>query len=104
MSVYDGLCDMCKHCWQDRSVNASECFCEDITEDELDKYFVNGEKGCPHYEEEKYRISILLTYADIDLLYRMVKDYETKANSNCYKDRDRVAYIKEKIEEVLHGI
>mgnify|MGYP003293438034 CR=1 FL=1 len=104
MSVYEGLCYMCKHRWQGLSVNASECECKNITEDEIDKYFVNGDKGCPHYEEEKYLISLLLTYADIDMLYRMAKDYETKANANCYKDRDRVAYIREKIEEVLYGI
>ena len=54
MSKYKGCCDTCKHCWQDFSVNASECECEEITEDLLEKHFTDGEKGCPFYEEEKY--------------------------------------------------
>lgn len=53
MAIYYGRCDTCKYCWQDYSVNASECECEDITEEEIDKYFCDGNDGCPHYEEEE---------------------------------------------------
>lgn len=52
MSVYEGTCWYCKHYWEDRSVGYAECECESITEEELDKYFTEDEKGCPHYEEE----------------------------------------------------
>lgn len=47
-------CTGCKHLWEDRSVGDAECMDGMITEDELDKYFVNDEEGCPYYEQEDY--------------------------------------------------
>ena len=52
MSRYEGCCDTCKFCWQDFSVGASECECEDITEEAIIKHFEEGECGCPYYEED----------------------------------------------------
>ena len=42
-------CETCKYFWEDHSVGASECENEIINEDELDKYYGDGEDGCPHW-------------------------------------------------------
>lgn len=44
-------CTNCKHCWEDASVGHMECTCEEMTEDEMEKYFTNAEDGCPRFEE-----------------------------------------------------
>ena len=45
-------CDTCRYLWQDFSVNASECENNDPrwTDEEVTKYYENGEEGCPHWE------------------------------------------------------
>ena len=42
-------CETCKYFWEDRSTNASDCENTEINEDELDKYYCDGEAGCPHW-------------------------------------------------------
>ena len=42
-------CETCKYFWEDRSTNAFDCENTEINEDELDKYFCDGEDGCPHW-------------------------------------------------------
>ena len=42
-------CETCKYFWEDRSTNAFDCECEEIEEAEVDKYFTDGEAGCPHW-------------------------------------------------------
>lgn len=44
-------CEYCVNCWRDDSVGATECTA-DLTEAELEKYYTNGEAGCPYYKEE----------------------------------------------------
>lgn len=45
-------CEYCKHAFCDPSVGCVECECEDISEDEIVKYYENAEDGCPHYESD----------------------------------------------------
>lgn len=40
-----------------------ECICEDITEEEFDKYFLNGDLGCPHYKEKQEIIDNMIDRA-----------------------------------------
>lgn len=54
MYMYKRHCETCIHCFIDDSVGYYQCVNEDLTETELEKYFTNGEDGCPHYEEEDY--------------------------------------------------
>jgi Zn finger protein HypA/HybF involved in hydrogenase expression len=44
-------CENCKHFWEDRSVNYFECTNCEITENEMERYFENGEDNCPRFEE-----------------------------------------------------
>lgn len=45
-------CNSCKHFWYDNSTGTSECGQYDnMTEDETDKYYTNGEDNCPFYNE-----------------------------------------------------
>ena len=45
-------CNSCKHFWYDNSTGTSECGQYDnMTEDETDKYYTNGEDNCPSYNE-----------------------------------------------------
>ena len=46
-------CNSCKHFWYDNSTGTSECGQYDnMTEDETDKYYTNGEGNCPFYNEK----------------------------------------------------
>jgi hypothetical protein len=46
-------CNSCKHFWYDNSTGTSECGQYDnMTEDETDKYYTNGEDNCPFYKED----------------------------------------------------
>lgn len=46
-------CNNCKHFWYDNSTGTSECGQYDnMTEDETDKYYTNGEDNCPFYKED----------------------------------------------------
>lgn len=47
-------CSECKKCFVDRSVNYFECTENEITEEEIEKHFVNDEPDCPHFEEIDY--------------------------------------------------
>ena len=49
--MYNGCCDRCKYYWRDDSVGATECLCETMTEELLDKHYTNDEPGCPGFEE-----------------------------------------------------
>lgn len=53
MAFCGGKCWDCKHYYEDMSVGYCECECDNITEEELDKYFTEDEAGCPHYEQEE---------------------------------------------------
>lgn len=45
-------CNGCKHFWYDNLTGTSECGQYDnMTEDETDKYYTNGEDNCPFYKE-----------------------------------------------------
>ena len=48
-------CKTCKFLWQDWSVNASDFENNDDnwTDEEIEKYYENGEEGCPHWQEMK---------------------------------------------------
>ena len=48
-------CD-CKYFWEDRSVNDTECQNDNMTEDELIKYYEDYNEGCPHFELDVDRI------------------------------------------------
>lgn len=49
------MCEGCKHLWIDRSVNAYDCEkCNEMTEEQFEKYFINDEEGCILYEEIDY--------------------------------------------------
>lgn len=44
----------CKHFFYDNSTGTSECGQYDnMTEEETDKYYMNGEDNCPFYYEDK---------------------------------------------------
>ena len=46
-------CENCKHFFYDYSTGASECGQYDnMTEEETDKYYTEGEENCPHWEED----------------------------------------------------
>lgn len=42
-------CD-CRYFWEDRSVNDTECRNDNMTEDEIIKYYEDYNDGCPHFE------------------------------------------------------
>lgn len=45
-------CENCKYFFYDYQTGASECYRYDnMTEEETEKYFMNGEDNCPFYEE-----------------------------------------------------
>ena len=52
MCGYNGCCDTCKYFWEDRSVNATECENQEITEEAIIKYYEDGEPGCPFWEQD----------------------------------------------------
>lgn len=45
------MCEYCKFCFIDKSVDFAECTCERITEDLLEKHFCDGKPGCPYYQQ-----------------------------------------------------
>ena len=42
-------CETCKYFFEDESVGATDCTNESIEEDEIEKYYTDGEEGCPHW-------------------------------------------------------
>ena len=48
-------CYGCKYLIEDESVNACDCKkCDELTEQQFEKYFINDDDGCPLYVEEFY--------------------------------------------------
>ena len=48
-------CYGCKYLEEDTSVNACDCkMCDELSEDDFEKYFCNDEDGCPHYAEQDF--------------------------------------------------
>ena len=46
-------CENCKHFFYDCSTGTSECGQYDnMTEEETDKYYTEGEENCPYWEED----------------------------------------------------
>ncbi|WP_158553013.1 DUF6472 family protein [Desulfotomaculum sp. OF05-3] len=46
-------CENCKYFFYDSSVGISECGQYDnMTEEETDKYYVEGEANCPYWKED----------------------------------------------------
>ena len=46
-------CENCKYCFYDSSVGISECGqYYNMTEEETDKYYVEGEANCPYWKED----------------------------------------------------
>ena len=46
-------CENCKHFFYDYSTGASECGKYDnMTEEETDKYYMEGKENCPYWEED----------------------------------------------------
>lgn len=44
-------CYGCRYFWYDNSTGDSECGQEDnLTENEVDKYYINGEDNCPAFK------------------------------------------------------
>lgn len=44
------ICENCVHCWRDDTVGERECMiAEELSEEQLVKYFENMEPGCPYY-------------------------------------------------------
>ena len=51
------ICENCKHFFYDYSTGTSECDRYDnMTEEETDKYYTEGEENCPHWEEDNKRV------------------------------------------------
>jgi uncharacterized protein YutD len=46
-------CENCINYSEDISVNYSECNSADITEEEVEKYFVDYQSGCPYFQLNK---------------------------------------------------
>lgn len=46
-------CESCVWSFIDNSVGDIECTNDDLTEEEIVKYYENAEDGCPHYKEEE---------------------------------------------------
>ena len=48
-------CETCKYLEEDLSVGAAWCENNDPrwTDEEVTKYYENGEEGCPHWKEDK---------------------------------------------------
>ena len=47
-------CETCANCWEDPSVGARGCRCDELmTEEEIETYCEDMKDGCPHYEERK---------------------------------------------------
>lgn len=47
------MCNGCKYFIEDTSVNACDCNkADELTEVQLERYFVNDKDGCPYREEE----------------------------------------------------
>ena len=50
-------CETCKYFFEDSSVGVTDCTNEFIEEDDIEKYYTNGEEGCPcwvaKYSEEE---------------------------------------------------
>lgn len=48
-------CSTCTYYIKDYSTGAADCQrYDDMTEDETDRFWSDGEDGCPYYEEEGY--------------------------------------------------
>lgn len=47
-------CNTCKHCWRDDSVGDRECLrADEMTEEQLEKYYADLNDNCPLYEEDE---------------------------------------------------
>ena len=47
-------CKNCTHCWTDDSVGDRECLmAEEMTEDEIEKYYSEMEDGCPYHKTQE---------------------------------------------------
>ena len=48
-------CQNCANYWKDYSADCNNCAAEDeLSEEEIEKYFTNLENGCPYFEEATY--------------------------------------------------
>lgn len=80
------MCNGCKYFIEDTSVNACDCKrCEEMTEEQFEKYFGNDEDGCPFREMEKVDVRICpicgCEYSDYPALSR--KDNKTYICPQC---------------------
>lgn len=51
------MCFYCRHFWEDISVGATDCKkAELLSEEEFERYFISGRKGCPFFEEMEAKI------------------------------------------------
>lgn len=48
------MCNNCKFYDYDNSTGASDCTQPDITEEELEIYYMEDQEGCPYKEECEY--------------------------------------------------
>lgn len=63
------MCRGCVHLWEDSSVNAFECgMAEEMTEEQIEKYFCCDEEGCP-FRKEQYE-------QDMDYINALVKHWK----------------------------
>lgn len=48
---FEGTCCTCRYCMHDYSTGTEDCTkCDDLTEEQFEKHFVNEEEGCPCYQ------------------------------------------------------
>ena len=44
------MCNRCKKCYVDNTFNYGECLCEEMSPEDVKKYFENNDITCPYFE------------------------------------------------------
>ena len=82
-------CNSCKYFWYDNSTDTSECGQYDnMTEDETDKYYTNGEDNCPFYNENTNLEALIAKYEGYTKL-----NEEKPLETNSYENGENNALL-----------
>ena len=86
-------CNSCEYFSYDYSNGTSECRkYDDMTEEEIDKYYTNGEDNCPEYKEYKKQINMKNNYTEISI--EEAKELYCNGNNKIYICNNKRKYWK----------
>lgn len=66
-------CNNCKYCFTDQSTGATECDYQNITEEDLQKYFTNEQANCSYWEGQR-KESKLLTAKQVKKMFEAIEN------------------------------